>query len=153
MNKTLAALIIILLSFFILVLPFTLMGTLIANKIIFYISQPDQINSLKDMVMEKIKMLPIDIKLDQMISKITENLGGVLSGVLNNVFGVLTTIDIEPEHQRIAKQAFNDARIGQSRTRFIAGRAQDVLTRLADESYDLVFILSLIHISEPTRPY
>ncbi|MBK9024119.1 MAG: AI-2E family transporter [Saprospiraceae bacterium] len=92
MNKTLAALIIILLSFFILVLPFTLMGTLIANKIIFYISQPDQINSLKDMVMEKIKMLPIDIKLDQMISKITENLGGVLSGVLNNVFGVLTTI-------------------------------------------------------------
>ncbi|MHA3019998.1 O-methyltransferase [Mycobacterium sp. BMJ-28] len=54
--------------------------------------------------------------------------------------GVLTTIDIEPEHQRLAKQAFVEAGVGPSRTRLIAGRAQDVLTRLADESYDLVFI-------------
>ncbi|MDX1875412.1 O-methyltransferase [Mycolicibacterium sp. 120266] len=54
--------------------------------------------------------------------------------------GVLTTIDIEPEHQRLAKQAFVEAGVGPSRTRLIAGRAQEVLTRLADESYDLVFI-------------
>lgn len=54
--------------------------------------------------------------------------------------GVLTTIDIEPEHQRTAKQAFGDAGIGPSRTRFISGRAQEVLTRLADDSYDLVFV-------------
>jgi predicted O-methyltransferase YrrM len=54
--------------------------------------------------------------------------------------GVLTTIDIEPEHQRTAKQTFADAGIGPSRTRFIGGRAEEVLTRLADESYDLVFI-------------
>lgn len=54
--------------------------------------------------------------------------------------GVLTTIDVEPEHQRLAKQAFADGGIGPSRTRLIGGRAQDVLTRLADESYDLVFI-------------
>jgi predicted O-methyltransferase YrrM len=54
--------------------------------------------------------------------------------------GVLTTIDIEPEHQRLAKQAFVEARIGPSRTRLINGRGQEVLTRLADESYDLVFI-------------
>lgn len=54
--------------------------------------------------------------------------------------GVLTTIDVEPEHQRIAKQAFSEAQIGPSRTRLIGGRAQEVLTRLADDSYDLVFI-------------
>ena len=54
--------------------------------------------------------------------------------------GVLTTIDIEPEHQRLAKQAFAQGGIGPSRTRLIGGRAQEVLTRLADESYDLVFI-------------
>lgn len=54
--------------------------------------------------------------------------------------GVLTTIDVEPEHQRLAKQAFNEGGIGPSRTRLISGRAQEVLTRLADESYDLVFI-------------
>jgi predicted O-methyltransferase YrrM len=62
----------------------------------------------------------------------------LLSGM--RVDGVLTTIDVEPEHQRLAKQAFVEAGIGPSRTRLIGGRAQDVLTRLADDSYDLVFI-------------
>ncbi len=62
----------------------------------------------------------------------------LLSGMSDD--GVLTTIDVEPEHQRIAKQAFVEAGIGPSRTRLISGRAQEVLTRLADESYDLVFV-------------
>ncbi|MDI3315478.1 MAG: O-methyltransferase [Mycobacterium sp.] len=62
----------------------------------------------------------------------------LLSGMSDD--GVLTTIDIEPEYQRVAKQAFAEAGIGPSRTRLISGRAQQVLTRLADGSYDLVFI-------------
>ncbi len=62
----------------------------------------------------------------------------LLSGMRDD--GVLTTIDLEPEHQRIAKQAFTEAGVGPGRTRLISGRAQEVLTRLADESYDLVFI-------------
>ncbi|WP_280826822.1 O-methyltransferase [Mycobacterium sp. OTB74] len=62
----------------------------------------------------------------------------LLSGMRED--GVLTTIDTEPEHQRLAKQAFVAAGVGPSRTRLITGRAQEVLTRLADESYDLVFV-------------
>ena len=62
----------------------------------------------------------------------------LLSGMRDD--GVLTTIDVEPEHQRLAKQAFVGAGVGPSRTRLIVGRAQEVLTRLADDSYDLVFI-------------
>lgn len=62
----------------------------------------------------------------------------LLSGMRED--GVLTTIDVEPEHQRLAKLAFTEAGVGPGRTRLIAGRAQEVLTRLADESYDLVFI-------------
>jgi predicted O-methyltransferase YrrM len=62
----------------------------------------------------------------------------LLSGMSDD--GVLTTIDIEPEYLRLAKEAFTEAGTGQSRTRLIAGRAQEVLTRLADDSYDLVFI-------------
>ncbi|KIQ17205.1 methyltransferase [Rhodococcus sp. Leaf7] len=54
--------------------------------------------------------------------------------------GVLTTIDTEPEHQRAAKEAFRSGGIAASRTRLINGRALDVLPRLADASYDLVFI-------------
>ena len=62
----------------------------------------------------------------------------LLSGMRDD--GVLTTIDTEPEHQRLAKQAFAEAGVGPGRTRLIGGRAQEVLTRLADDSYDLVFI-------------
>lgn len=54
--------------------------------------------------------------------------------------GVLTTIDLEPEHQRQARQAFRDGAFPPSKTRLIAGRALDVLPRLADGAYDLVFV-------------
>ncbi|MEZ5150152.1 O-methyltransferase [Rhodococcus zopfii] len=54
--------------------------------------------------------------------------------------GVLTTIDSEPEHQRAAKEAFREAGITASRTRLINGRALDVLPRLADSGYDLIFV-------------
>lgn len=62
----------------------------------------------------------------------------LLSGMRDD--GVLTTIDVEPEHQRLAKQAFSEAGVAPSRSRLIAGRGQDVLPRLADDSYDLVFV-------------
>ncbi|GAB3592110.1 O-methyltransferase [Angustibacter peucedani] len=52
--------------------------------------------------------------------------------------GVLTTIDVEPEHQRAARQAFGEAGIASNRTRVITGRALDVLPRLTDGAYDLV---------------
>lgn len=54
--------------------------------------------------------------------------------------GILTTIDIEPEHQRAARDAFRSASIASSRTRLINGRGVDVLPRLTDAAYDLVFI-------------
>ena len=53
--------------------------------------------------------------------------------------GVLTTVDIEPEHQRAAREAFSAAGFAANRARVIGGRALDVLPRLADEGYDLVF--------------
>ncbi|MEE3848761.1 O-methyltransferase [Gordonia sp. LSe1-13] len=54
--------------------------------------------------------------------------------------GVLTTIDPEPEHHRAARQSFAGADIAPGRTRLINGTPRDVLPRLADESYDLVFV-------------
>ena len=54
--------------------------------------------------------------------------------------GVLTTIDVENEHQRIARRIFIEAGFAPSRTRIITGRALDVLPRLADGVYDLVFV-------------
>jgi predicted O-methyltransferase YrrM len=52
---------------------------------------------------------------------------------------VLTTVDIEPEHQRLARAAFVAAGFPTSRYRLIGGRALEVLPRLADAAYDLVF--------------
>jgi predicted O-methyltransferase YrrM len=54
--------------------------------------------------------------------------------------GVLTTIDVEHEHQRIARRIFVEAGFAASRTRIITGRALDVLPRLADGVYDLIFV-------------
>ncbi len=53
--------------------------------------------------------------------------------------GVLTSVDIEPEHQRLARKTFVDAGFASSRYRLIGGRALDVLPRLADAAYDMVF--------------
>ena len=54
--------------------------------------------------------------------------------------GVLTTIDVEVEHQRAAKQAWAEAGLRPTRTRAISGRAQDVLPRLTDGAYDMVLV-------------
>ncbi|MBN4925597.1 O-methyltransferase [Hoyosella rhizosphaerae] len=54
--------------------------------------------------------------------------------------GVLTTMDTDTEHLRAARRAFRDATIASTRTRLINGRALDVLPRLADSSYDIVFV-------------
>ncbi|NKX51091.1 methyltransferase [Arthrobacter deserti] len=53
---------------------------------------------------------------------------------------VLTTIDSDVGHLRAAREAFHDAGIPGNRTRSISGRAADVLPRLTDNAYDLVFI-------------
>ena len=53
--------------------------------------------------------------------------------------GVLTTVDVETEHQRLARQTFTDAGIPTQRARTIAGAALDVLPRLTDGHYDIVF--------------
>lgn len=54
--------------------------------------------------------------------------------------GVLTTVDVEPEHQRAAKHAFSEAGIASTRYRLINGAAGEVLPRLTDGGYDLVFV-------------
>ena len=54
--------------------------------------------------------------------------------------GILTSIDVEPEHQRAARQAFTDAGFRASRYRLIMGKALEVLPRLTDGAYDLVFV-------------
>jgi predicted O-methyltransferase YrrM len=54
--------------------------------------------------------------------------------------GVLTTIDLEPEHQRVAKQTFAAAGFAGHRVRLISGNALEVLPRLSDAAYDVVFI-------------
>jgi len=53
--------------------------------------------------------------------------------------GVLTSVDVEPEHQRLARGVFVEAGFPAGRYRLISGRALEVLPRLADGAYDLVF--------------
>ena len=54
--------------------------------------------------------------------------------------GVLTSVDIEAEHQKDARAAFLAWGIPTQRFRLIAGPALSVLPRLSDGGYDMVFI-------------
>jgi len=51
----------------------------------------------------------------------------------------LTSVDTEPEYQRVARKAFTQAGFAQNQARLILGRALDVLPRLSDGAYDMVF--------------
>jgi predicted O-methyltransferase YrrM len=53
--------------------------------------------------------------------------------------GTLTSVDTEPEYQRMARQAFAKAGFAVGQSRLILGRARDVLPRLSDSAYDTVF--------------
>jgi predicted O-methyltransferase YrrM len=53
--------------------------------------------------------------------------------------GVLTSVDTEPEYHRLARKAFAQAGFAANQARLILGRALDVLPRLSDGAYDLVF--------------
>jgi predicted O-methyltransferase YrrM len=54
--------------------------------------------------------------------------------------GVLTTVDVEGENQRAAREAFTEAGIAPARYRMINGPAAEVLPRLREDAYDLVFV-------------
>jgi predicted O-methyltransferase YrrM len=54
--------------------------------------------------------------------------------------GVVTTIDVEAEHQKAAKATLAAAGFAPEQARMITGRALDVLPRLADGAYDLILI-------------
>ncbi len=54
--------------------------------------------------------------------------------------GTLTSIDIDPELQRTARSVFLAAGYGPASLRLINGMALEVLPRLTDAAYDLVFV-------------
>ena len=62
----------------------------------------------------------------------------LLSGM--SAEAVLTTIDSEREHSKIAKSIFDEADIAPTRYRIITGKLIEVIGKLADSSYDLVVI-------------
>jgi predicted O-methyltransferase YrrM len=57
--------------------------------------------------------------------------------------GVLTSIDVEPEHQRLARLTFVEAGFAPARVRLICGPALEVLPRFTEGAYDLLFIDAL----------
>jgi hypothetical protein len=73
----------------------------------------------------------------------------LLSGMRED--GVLTSVDSEGEHQRLAKQSLTEAGVPSGRARLIPGRALDVLPRLSDGAYDLVFC-DAGEVREPRLP-
>jgi predicted O-methyltransferase YrrM len=57
--------------------------------------------------------------------------------------GVLTSIDVEQEHQRLARLTYAEAGFAPGRVRLICGPALEVLPRFTEEASDLLFIDAL----------
>jgi len=62
--------------------------------------------------------------------------------------GVLTTIDSEREHSRIARTIFEDAGVPTTRYRIITGKLIEVIGKLADTSYEVVVIRPALDLFE-----
>ncbi|NBQ34916.1 MAG: O-methyltransferase [Actinobacteria bacterium] len=54
--------------------------------------------------------------------------------------GVLTTIDSEREHSKIARNIFEEAGIAPTKYRIITGKLIEVIGKLADKSYEIIII-------------
>ena len=54
--------------------------------------------------------------------------------------GVLTSVDPDPDYQRAARIAYSEAGVPANRARLIAGRPVEVLPRLTDGGYDLMWV-------------
>jgi predicted O-methyltransferase YrrM len=70
--------------------------------------------------------------------------------------GVLTSIDVEMDHQHVAKETLTGAGFKPTAFRLIAGRALDVLPRLTDAAYDFVLVNSdpaeyALHLEQAIR--
>jgi predicted O-methyltransferase YrrM len=62
----------------------------------------------------------------------------LLSGMTDD--GVITSIDVEAENQRVARELLGSLGYDHVRTRLIAGRPIEVLSRMTDDAYDIVFV-------------
>jgi predicted O-methyltransferase YrrM len=70
----------------------------------------------------------------------------VLQGLAND--GVLTTIDAEREHSKIARNIFEEADIAVTKYRIITGNLIDVVGKLADDSYELLITRDAMDLFE-----
>lgn len=70
----------------------------------------------------------------------------VMQGLPND--GVLTTIDAEREHSKIAKTVFEEADIPATKYRIITGNLRDVVGKLADNSYELIITRDAMDLFE-----
>jgi len=70
----------------------------------------------------------------------------LLSGMSTD--SVLTTIDSEREHSKIARTVFEDADIAPTKYRIITGKLIEVIGKLADNAYDLVIIRPALDLFE-----
>lgn len=70
----------------------------------------------------------------------------VLQGLPSD--GVLTTIDAEREHSKIARTIFEEADIAVTKYRIITGNLIDVVGKLADDSYELLITRDAMDLFE-----
>lgn len=92
LKKALVAIIIIIISFVIAVLPVYFIVSLVVEKITNYINDPYYLQSFLDFAQAQIAKLPFEIKINEIVSTVSSWAGNIVSGIMKNALNMVTVL-------------------------------------------------------------
>mgnify|MGYP001212990222 FL=1 len=91
-KKSLAAIIIIIITFVIAVLPMYFLGVLMVDKVTYYLQNPDYVNQFQDFIKNQLNRVPFEIKFENVFQNISSWAGNFISGIIGSVFSMVTVL-------------------------------------------------------------
>jgi predicted PurR-regulated permease PerM len=91
-NKSLASVIIILISFLIVLLPIGILLLMIINKFSGLVSDPEKIKEYFNVLSDKLEVLPFKVSTDQIAEKVTQFVAEHAGGVISSSFSVFASL-------------------------------------------------------------
>lgn len=92
LKRTIAAIIIIIISFLIVVLPVSILATAIYNKVAAYVERPDILQNGLARILSKIESLPFRVDVSELQQGAKKAISGNIGNFLNSSFSILTSI-------------------------------------------------------------
>lgn len=92
MKKALVAIIIILISFFLVVVPVYFIVSLVINKVTNYINDPYYLQTFLDFAQAQLAKLPFEINVHEIVTNVSSWAGTFVSGLMKNALNLVTVL-------------------------------------------------------------